>query len=31
MSPIIRLLRPGDTSVLDNVAPGAFDNAIDRR
>jgi aminoglycoside 6'-N-acetyltransferase I len=31
MSPIIRLLGPGDASVLDNVAPGAFDNAIDRR
>ena len=31
MSPIIRLLGPGDASVLDNVAPGVFDNAIDRR
>jgi aminoglycoside 6'-N-acetyltransferase I len=31
MSPIIRLLGPGDDSVLDNVASGIFDNAIDRR
>ena len=29
MSPIIRLLGPGDASVLDNVAPSVFDNAID--
>jgi aminoglycoside 6'-N-acetyltransferase I len=27
----IRMLDPGDTSVLDNVAPGVFDNAIDQR
>jgi len=31
MSPIIRLLGPGDASVLDNVAPSVFDNAIDPR
>jgi aminoglycoside 6'-N-acetyltransferase I len=31
MSPIIRLLGPGDASVLDNVAPNVFDNAIDPR
>ena len=31
MSPIIRLLGPGDASVLNNVAPGVFDNAIDPR
>ena len=31
MSPIIRLLGPGDASVLDNVAPDVFDNTIDRR
>ena len=31
MRPIIRLLGPDDASVLDNVAPGVFDNAIDRR
>lgn len=27
----IRLLGPSDASVLDNVAPDVFDNAIDRR
>ena len=26
----IRMLDPGDTAVLDNVAPGVFDNAIDQ-
>ena len=31
MSPIIRLLGSGDASVLDNVAPSVFDNAIDPR
>ena len=31
MSPIIRLLGPGDASVLDNVAPSVFDNGIDPR
>ena len=31
MSPIIRLLGPSDASVLDNVAPSVFDNAIDPR
>ena len=31
MNPMIRLLGPGDASVLDNVAPNVFDNAIDRR
>ena len=31
MRPIIRLLGPGDASVLDNVAPSVFDNAIDPR
>ena len=31
MSPFIRLLGPGDASVLDNVAPSVFDNAIDPR
>ena len=31
MSPIIRLLGPGHASVLDNVAPGVFGRAIDRR
>ena len=31
MSPIIRLLGPGDASVLGNVAPSVFDNAIDPR
>jgi hypothetical protein len=31
MGPIIRLLGPDDASVLDSVAPGAFDNAIDPR
>jgi aminoglycoside 6'-N-acetyltransferase I len=31
MSPISRLLGPGDDSVLDNVAPSVFDNAIDPR
>ena len=31
MSPIIRRLGPGDASVLDDVAPGVFDNAINRR
>src|SRR5262249_531689 len=31
MSPIIRLLGPGDASMLDSVASGVFDNAIDRR
>jgi aminoglycoside 6'-N-acetyltransferase I len=31
MSPIIRLLGLGDASVLDNVAPNVFDNAIDPR
>ena len=31
MSPIIRLLGPGDATVLDHVAPGVFDNAIDPR
>ena len=31
MSPIIRLLGPGDASVLDNAAPSVFDNAIDPR
>jgi aminoglycoside 6'-N-acetyltransferase I len=31
MSPIIRLLGPGDASVLDNVAPSVFDNAVDPR
>ena len=31
MRPIIRLLGPDDASVLDNVAPGVFDNAIDPR
>ena len=31
MSPIIRLLGPGDTSVLDNVAPSVFENTIDPR
>jgi hypothetical protein len=31
MSPIIRLLGPGDASSLDNVAPSVFDNAIDPR
>ena len=30
MSPIIRLLGPGDASVLDNVAPDVFDDPIDR-
>jgi GNAT superfamily N-acetyltransferase len=31
MSPRIRLLGPGDASVLDDVAPDVFDNAIDPR
>jgi aminoglycoside 6'-N-acetyltransferase I len=31
MSPNIRVLGPGDASVLDNVAPDVFDNTIDRR
>jgi aminoglycoside 6'-N-acetyltransferase I len=30
MSPIIRLLGPGDASVLENVAPDVFDDPIDR-
>ena len=30
MSPIIRLLGPGDASVLDNVAPDVSDDPIDR-
>jgi GNAT superfamily N-acetyltransferase len=30
-APIIRLLGPGDAPVLDRVAPGVFDNAIDPR
>ena len=31
MSPTIRRLGPGDASVLDEVAPDVFDNAIDPR
>jgi GNAT superfamily N-acetyltransferase len=31
LSPTIRILGPGDASVLDRVAPGVFDNAIDPR
>jgi hypothetical protein len=31
MSPTIRLLGPGDASVLDNVAPRVLDGAFDRR
>jgi hypothetical protein len=31
VSPIIRLLGPGDACVLDDVAPDVFDNAIDPR
>ena len=31
MSPFIRLLGPDDASVLGNVAPSVFDNAIDPR
>lgn len=30
-SPTVRLLGPGDASVLDRVASGVFDNAIDSR
>jgi GNAT superfamily N-acetyltransferase len=31
MSPTIRLLGPGDASLLDRVAPEVFDNPIDPR
>lgn len=31
MPPTIRLLGPGDARVLDRVAPGVFDHAIDPR
>ena len=27
----IQMLGPADTALLDNVAPGVFDNAIDQR
>jgi GNAT superfamily N-acetyltransferase len=31
VNPTIRILGPGDDSVLDRVAPGVFDNPIDAR
>jgi GNAT superfamily N-acetyltransferase len=31
MDPTIRILGPGDVPVLDDVAPGVFDNAVDGR
>lgn len=31
MNPAVRILSPHDASVLDSVAPGVFDNAIDPR
>jgi ribosomal protein S18 acetylase RimI-like enzyme len=31
VSTAIRILGPGDGSVLDRVAPGVFDNAVDHR
>ena len=31
MTPTFQILGCGDDSVLDNVAPGVFDNAVDRR
>jgi aminoglycoside 6'-N-acetyltransferase I len=31
VNPTIRLLAPGDASVLENVAPDVFDNAVDPR
>ena len=30
-NPIVRMLGPADGSVLDRVAPGVFDNAVDPR